>query len=167
MAGPQRNRTSCQSKCVTLRHYVTGRARLLDAAFGHLHCLSRKPLQPEDAREEEACHHPLIGLEGHGMRILRRRDKVSKEMLDMPPRARLLAMEMLRDPHHSLANQQFVRVAPTRRDAAEFFRQFQNPDHRASADVNDHRPQSERSWYSASSRLSAIARAFVQAVPIS
>ena len=68
IAGPQCDRARRVGKCVTQRCYVISRASVLDAAFGGAHRLIRKALQPQDPREQGACHRPLIELKANEAR---------------------------------------------------------------------------------------------------
>ena len=103
----------------TQRHHVIGCVSILDVAFGCSHRLIRKPLQPQNPREEGACCHSLIDLKSNAMRFLDRREIVSEHALELAPRAEQIAEVILRRTDHSLADQPIVRVGPLRRQSIE------------------------------------------------
>jgi hypothetical protein len=113
IADRQRDRACRQEQSVTQRDCVIGRASIFDTALGSAHCLSRKPLQPQDPRKEDARHHPQVDLKANEVRFGIGNDVISEHALDMAPGVGLFAQIMLRDAHRSLADQPIVRIGPT------------------------------------------------------
>ena len=119
IAGPQRDRARRQGKCGTQRCYVIGRASVLDAVFGDARRLIWKPLQPQYPCKEGACRHPRIELKAIDLGLPGRRNIVSEHVLEVAPRAGLIAQKMFQDTDQSVADQPIVRVGPVRRQATE------------------------------------------------
>jgi hypothetical protein len=89
---------------------VIGRVSVLDAAFGCTHCLLREPQEPQNPRKVDARRYPLVDVKANNVRSVGKRDIVGEHVLDMAPRAGLVAQKMFRHTEQSVADQAIVRV---------------------------------------------------------
>ena len=78
-----------------------------------------KSLEPEDPREHDVSHNPLVKYKPNHRRPLNRRDIGTEHALDVAPRIRLVSSVMQRDADQPIPNGQIGRVAPILRQAVE------------------------------------------------
>jgi hypothetical protein len=94
-------------------------SRVVDSALRGAPSVLGKSLEPEDPREHDASHNPLVKYKPNHRRTLNRRDIATEHALDVVPRIGLISPVMQRDANQSIADGQIGRVALILRQTVE------------------------------------------------
>jgi hypothetical protein len=84
---------------------------IVDSALRGAPGLVGESLEPEDPRERDTSHTPLVKLKPKQRRPPKRRDIAIEHALDVVPRIRLISAVMQRDANYSIADGEIGRVA--------------------------------------------------------
>src|ERR1700739_3669742 len=94
-------------------------SRALENRSRDAHGLVRKSLKPQDSRKKHPPRHSVVKQKADRMRPAIGGHVPTDLMLDVTPRAGLVAKVMQRDPGHSIAEQPTSRLGAVRRKTAE------------------------------------------------
>src|SRR5258708_36933128 len=100
-------------------------SRVATSAWRGAPSLLGKPLEPEDPREHDTSHNPLVKYKPNHRRPLNRCDIATEHALDVASRIGLISPVMQRGANQSISDRPIGRVTPILRQTVEPFSEHQ------------------------------------------